>query len=326
MRRQKFRRFVLRNISIVALVLSVGAALSPATARGGYIYVVNYGSNTIGEYTTSGGVVNAALISGLHQPSGIAVSGSNLYVTNEHASSITGEPPGIGKYTTSGAVVNTSLVTDLNWPFAIAASEPYLFVTRLYNPAHSAVAKYTTSGTLVNDSLLYGFATGGIAVSGSNLFVTKYNGTIGEYTTSGATVNASLVSGLFGGFAEGGIAVYGSYLFVTDPTAGTIGKYTTDGATVNASLVSGLSSPYYIAMSGSNLFVTNQGNGTIGEYDATTGATVNASLISGLNSPLGIAVTGDVPEPSSLALLFSFLAVGALGLLAYASRRRRRLS
>jgi hypothetical protein len=46
---------------------------------------------------------------------------------------------------------------------------------------------------------------GGIAVSGSDLFVTYtlvgahgFTGAIGEFTTSGATVNASLVSGLTG--------------------------------------------------------------------------------------------------------------------------------
>ena len=73
---------MLRNISIVALVLSVGAALSSATARGQDIYVTNYRHSTIGEYTTSGAIVNASLVSGLNYPEGIAVSGSNLFVTN----------------------------------------------------------------------------------------------------------------------------------------------------------------------------------------------------------------------------------------------------
>jgi hypothetical protein len=73
---------------------------------------------------------------------------------------------------------------------------------------------------------------------------------------------------------------------------------------------------------GSYLFVTNPGAGTIGEY-TTDGATVNDALVSGLSFPQGIAVTADTPEPSSLALLLSFLVAGALGLLAYAWRRRR---
>ena len=39
-------------------------------------------NGTIGEYTTSGAVVNASLVSGLNYPFGIAVSGSNLFVAN----------------------------------------------------------------------------------------------------------------------------------------------------------------------------------------------------------------------------------------------------
>ena len=49
---------------------------------GSNLFVANYGSGTIGEYTTSGATVNAALVSGLNEPFGIAVSGSNLFVAN----------------------------------------------------------------------------------------------------------------------------------------------------------------------------------------------------------------------------------------------------
>ncbi len=248
----------------------MGAALSSATARGGNIYVTaNVAGGTIGEYNaTTGAVVNAALVSGLNVPTGIAVFGSDLFVANQNSGTI-------GEYTTDGATVNASLVSGLNRP-------------------------------------------NGIAVSGSDLFVTaNYNGgTIGEYNaTTGAVVNAALVSGLN---YPADISVSGPVLFVAN--TGTIGEYTIDGATVNASLVSGLDYPS-IAVSGSNLFVANF-DGWIGEYNATTGAVVNASLVSGLSNVYGIAVAEDVPEPGSLALLFSFLGIGALGLLVYAWRRR----
>jgi len=49
------------------------------------IFVTNSSSGKIGEYTTSGAVVNASLVSGLNGPTGIAVSGSNIYVTSSGA-------------------------------------------------------------------------------------------------------------------------------------------------------------------------------------------------------------------------------------------------
>jgi hypothetical protein len=71
----------------------------------------------ISEYTTSGDTVNADLISsGLYEPDGIAVSGSDLFVTNNNGT--------IGEYTTSGATVNAALVTGLDLPQGIAVDNP----------------------------------------------------------------------------------------------------------------------------------------------------------------------------------------------------------
>ena len=49
-------------------------ALAPSAARADLIFVTNAGSNTIGEYTTAGATVNAALVTGLSNPFGIAVA------------------------------------------------------------------------------------------------------------------------------------------------------------------------------------------------------------------------------------------------------------
>ncbi len=110
------------------------------------IYVTNYGGNTIGEYTNSGTVVNASLISGLSSPWGIAVSGSDIFVANNGSNTI-------GEYTTSGAVVNASLISGLNSPTGIAVSGSDIFVT---NYVSGTIGEYTTSGTVVNASLISG--------------------------------------------------------------------------------------------------------------------------------------------------------------------------
>ena len=63
-RRKGKRRLFL--ISIMTAVLAAGTVLTSATARGQYIYVTSQGTGqytgTIGEYTTSGGTVNATLV------------------------------------------------------------------------------------------------------------------------------------------------------------------------------------------------------------------------------------------------------------------------
>jgi MYXO-CTERM domain-containing protein len=182
----------------------------PRTTRADTIFVNNFSSGTLGEYTTSGATINSSLISGLTDPFGLALSGSDLFVANEDALTI-----------------------------GIALSGSNLLVS---NVGIGTVGEYTTSGATVNASLISGLGgPAGLAVSGSNLFVANaVAGTISEYNTSGALVNAALISGLN---TPVGIAVSGPDLFVTEEGSGTVGEYTTSGAVVNASLISGLNVP-----------------------------------------------------------------------------------
>ncbi len=104
-------RSMLRSLSVVALL----AAVSSATSRGQDIYVANTNTGTVGEYTMSGGTVNPSLVTGLFQPAGIAVSGSDVFVSSGGS---------VGEYTTSGGTVNASLVTGLNGASFIAVTAP----------------------------------------------------------------------------------------------------------------------------------------------------------------------------------------------------------
>jgi DNA-binding beta-propeller fold protein YncE len=110
----------------------------------------------MGEYTTSGATVDAALIpSGLGDPSGIAVSGSDLFVTNFSLGTI-------GKYTTAGAAVDAALISSLGDPDGIAVDGSDLFVA---NFGSDTIGEYTTSGATVNAALISGlFNPEGIAI------------------------------------------------------------------------------------------------------------------------------------------------------------------
>jgi hypothetical protein len=60
-----------------ALVSGLGYPISIAVSEGN-LFVANYYGGTIGEYTTSGATVNGSLISGLNQPTGIAVVSASV--------------------------------------------------------------------------------------------------------------------------------------------------------------------------------------------------------------------------------------------------------
>ena len=186
----------MRTLRLFALVL-LAIFASTGAARADEIFVTNIDVppnfvSTIGAYTTSGATVNPALISGLTDALGIAVSGSNLFVANLNGNTI-------GEYTTSGATVNPALIS-LNAPSYIAISGSNLFVSGNgdVSPPNGTIGVYTTSGATVNPALISGLSVPqGIAISGSDLFVVNTStGTIGKYTTSGDTVNPALISGL----------------------------------------------------------------------------------------------------------------------------------
>jgi hypothetical protein len=82
------------------------------------LFIADIRAGTIGKYTTSGATVNASLISGLHSPRSVVVSGTDLFVVNgPHGVPGNGT---IGQYTTSGVTVNASLISGLNSPEDIA--------------------------------------------------------------------------------------------------------------------------------------------------------------------------------------------------------------
>jgi len=184
---------------------------------GGHLFVANFNTGSIGEYTTSGATVNASLIKGLNFPGAIAVSGGNLFVANAGTSVGTGS---IGEYTTSGATVNASLVSGLNSPSDMALSGGHLFVANVGNGNNGAgtIGEYTTSGATVNASLIKGLSQPlGISVTtpgGSVVGVADFNGDgHPDYLLFNASTrqtaiwylnNNVLTTGLFGPTLPGG--------------------------------------------------------------------------------------------------------------------------
>jgi hypothetical protein len=181
-------------IGVVAFLL--GSALASPVRAQDTILVANNATGTISEYTTSGVLVNASLISGLTDARFIAASGSNLFVTNSGTGTI-------GEYTTSGATVNASLISGLNNPYGIAVDGSYLFVA---NAGAGTISEYTTSGVLVNASLISGLnQPTGIAIVpttttynyvGSPFNACTYGTCPGNYTSDYITASISFAAPL----------------------------------------------------------------------------------------------------------------------------------
>jgi hypothetical protein len=241
--RRRSRRLPL--LSGIALAFVSGVTSGTAHAQ---IFVANSGNGTIGEYTTSGATVNASLITGLNKIQGIAVSGSDLFVSTDNV----GQPGVISEYTTSGALVNTLTFTnngDSSGALAASGSDVYAILNP--NTASQNTVKFTTSSFPSLSPPVGGPGHGySIAVSGSDVFVLATQSLGGglylaEFTSSGSFVTFGLIP-YFNPTTLPEIAVLGSDVLLT--TGNTISEYTPSGNLVTSSFITGLDNASNIAV------------------------------------------------------------------------------
>ena len=296
-----------RAILAISLCLALAPWLMPATAHG-QVFVLTSdtnGNGVISEYTTAGALVTGTLAaSGAYPWSSIAVSGSNIYVSQDESTEFTSDTV-VLEYSTSGALENSSLVSGLGQLMGMAVSDDgtKLYVADIVN---SNVGEYDAStGTALNASLISGLGDpGSIAVSGSNLYVLSGifgdSGVIGQYTVDAANAvvtasNPSLVSSLA---VPGGLAISGTDLYVTNGgSSGTVSVYSPTGATVNAYLQGYGEYPGAIASSGTNIYVLGGTFQNLILATTVSGGTVikNFGDITGIANVDGIAAESGTP-------------------------------
>jgi hypothetical protein len=149
----------------------------------------------------------------------VAISGTNLFVTNVQGPNPSTVTASVGEYATSGDVINASLVAHPNEAFGVAVLGNYLFAS---NFGGGSISEYdATTGALLDGSFLSNLKQPvDLTTFGSDLFVVNYgggqgefsDGSVGEYTLdpSDGTVTSSnpdLITGLDGPFGVAVVAV-----------------------------------------------------------------------------------------------------------------------
>lgn len=199
------------------------------------LYALCFGLGTVAKYSTSGSTINPALISGLNQPSALAVDGTNLYVADVDY---------IRKYTTDGTIVNAAFIATPAGNYGLGSYGLTVIGTNLFATYPSGnIAKYTTDGAVVNETLVTGLSSPlSLTTDGTNLYVVNYNdgiqpGWVGEYTAEGSPISAQLIYDAQAGAAD--LAYDGVNLYVITGAHSTVGKFTTLGITINSALITG---------------------------------------------------------------------------------------
>jgi hypothetical protein len=296
------------------LALGVASLLTVGAAHAQDLLTLS-ADGSVGEYTTSGGLVNASLITGLSNAQAFDLSGNSLIVSNQGANTIQ-------TYALTGS--GATLTATETGSFAGPGNE-YGVTTiggNIYVASYGAgsVTEYSPTGTVLGTLTGLGGPVG-LSTDGTNLFVGQIgSNVVGEYTSSLAPVNASLVTG----FSAYGVTVNGSDIFtINNSGSTTIGEFTLSGTAVNSTLIT--NSQQYgntLAFDGSgDLYASYWGGTGVDEYAVSGGS---ATLVG--SSPLvseihlnGVAfLPAAVPEPSTWAML-----LGGLGLLAFCARMRR---
>ena len=149
----------------------------------------------VGTYDAkTGAPINVNFITGLDQPSGLALNGNTLFVTNFGTNSSDGT---VGTYNAkTGAVINANFITGLSNPAGLALLGNTVLVAE---ESKNTVAKYDAkTGALINANFITGLSHPiFLALLGDTLFVANFfSGTIGKYNAeTGAVINANFITG-----------------------------------------------------------------------------------------------------------------------------------
>jgi sugar lactone lactonase YvrE len=297
--------------SLGVAVCAGAVLLLTAGAQGQNLFVADFGSDNIYEFTPGG--TRSTVASGLNYPQGLAFNSAGDLFEADEDNQIGGG--NIYEFTPGGA--KSTFASGLNPEGLAFNSAGDLFEA---DAVSGNIYEFTPGGTKSTFASGLNWPTELAFNSAGDLFESDTgSGNIYEFAPGGA--KSTFASGLN---PEGLAFNSAGDLFESDAGSGNIYEFTPGGA--KSTFASGLSFPEGLAFnSAGDLFEADEGTGYEGGayiYEfAPSGA--QSTFASGLYVPTGLAfqsVTLPIPEPSALGLL----AVGIGGLSALLVVRRRK--
>ena len=223
---------------------------------GSLLFVANQANNTVDEYDAgTGAPINPTFIApfseddnptGVSKPTGLAVMGNMLYVSN-FKSGIVG-----GYDISTGAANAKFFIRGLTKPAGLAVAGGTLYVASCGPGISTGVISThnsTTGGTMTPNFITGLSVPAGIVFSGNVLYVSNEGSdTVGAYDPLVGTA-IQLANPITGLNTPTGLAVSGGTLFVANALNGTIGAYNANtGAPINPTFIAGLNFPAGLAV------------------------------------------------------------------------------
>jgi hypothetical protein len=292
----------------------LGLAAFNAAAANAYIYwtvsgVSGNGGTMLGRADLDASGITHSFVSGLSDPSVIAVDGSYIYWSNYATNSI-------GRANLNGTGSDPSWIPNVSPPASgLAVDGSYIYWT----DGRRYVGRATIGGDDINEQFIdvgAGSDPEGLAVEAGTLYI----GALQQIMEASATGGVPIPLGASVGSDEfvPSLAAVGNDLYygLFSAGAGSIGRMTVDGEDPTT-VVDDLQYPGGIASDGTYLYWTDAGAGegsnVIGRGLIDAGGLINVTpdFISEPNWPLGIAVDGGIdPTTTTISCVPSTLSVG----------------
>jgi hypothetical protein len=282
------RRQAGMTVAVAALLAVIALLLLPPRAHGNFVYWSEGSPNSgIGRAKINGTGLNTKFISGLANPTSVAVDSQFIYWSDSGTSTI-------WRANLDGSGVNNSFITiGVDNPKAIAVAPTGIYWTN----SNNTIGHANLDGSSQTGNFLAMDGDCGLAADASFLyFINDGNNEIGRVGLGGSPVDPHFISTPPPASVFCGLAVDPSFVYYASDSGNTVGRAPVSGGTGDQNFIAAGTTgggPTGVGVNSQYVFWANGDTGAIGRANVN-GASVNPALIPN---------AGATPPPSGSQLV-----------------------